>query len=210
MSRRESASEKARQAGERRSRVRSRWAAWGAAGIVLGALGGWAGVGRYDVSARSPHSAPVEWLLRSGMERSVRAHARELPAGTNSNDPHLAARAIGHYAAACAPCHAAPGQPRAPWMVLYPEPADLTRPEVVARWTDAELYWIIANGIKDTGMIALGPTHSEADLLAVTAFVRQLPRMSSERYRELASSDAAGGHEAGHHQPSHDGQAVER
>ncbi|NUP11816.1 MAG: hypothetical protein HOW73_37690 [Polyangiaceae bacterium] len=34
-------------------------------------------------------------------------------------------------------------------------------------------------------MIALGPTHKEDDLWAVTAFVRQLPQMDRERYREL-------------------------
>lgn len=34
-------------------------------------------------------------------------------------------------------------------------------------------------------MIALGPTHAESDLWAVSAFVRQLPDMSSERYHEL-------------------------
>jgi hypothetical protein len=72
-------------------------------------------------------------------------------------------------------------------MVLYPPPADLTRPDVVSRWSDAELYWIIKNGVKDTGMIALGPTHQEHDLWAVSAFVRQLPTMSSDRYHELVS-----------------------
>lgn len=72
-------------------------------------------------------------------------------------------------------------------MVLYPEPHDLTRAEVVSRWTDAELYWIIKHGIKDTGMIALGPTHQEQDLWAVSAFVRQLPHMTGERYHELVT-----------------------
>ena len=80
-----------------------------------------------------------------------------------------------------------PGHPAAPWMVLYPPPADLTEAERVSRWSDAELYWIIENGIKDTGMIALGPTHSEQDVWAVAAFVRQLPELKPERYHELVS-----------------------
>jgi hypothetical protein len=36
-------------------------------------------------------------------------------------------------------------------------------------------------------MIALGPTHGEADLWAVSAFVRQLPAMTPERYRRLVA-----------------------
>jgi mono/diheme cytochrome c family protein len=135
------------------------------------------------------HSAPVEWALRRAMEGSVRSRARNvtLPPGIDLGDPRLAERAIGHYSVACAPCHAAPGHPAAPWMVLYPAPADLTRADVVSRWSDAELYWIIENGIKDTGMIALGPTHQEQDVWAVSAFVRQLPQMSRERYHELVT-----------------------
>jgi mono/diheme cytochrome c family protein len=123
------------------------------------------------------------------MELSVRHHARDVtvPAGVNLRDPALAERAIGHYSVACAQCHAAPGHPAAPWMVLYPAPADLTTTETVSQWTDAELFWIIENGIKDTGMIALGPTHQEADVWAVAAFVRQLPEMTAERYHELVT-----------------------
>jgi hypothetical protein len=72
-------------------------------------------------------------------------------------------------------------------MVLYPAPADLTKAETVAQWTDTELFWIIENGIKDTGMIALGPTHQQQDIWAVAAFVRQLPEMTAERYHELVT-----------------------
>jgi mono/diheme cytochrome c family protein len=150
------------------------------------------GVRNYDVGVTAPHSAPVEWALRRGMEASIRAHAQSvvIPDGTNLEDPKLAERAIGHYSVACAQCHGAPGHPAAPWMVLYPAPSDLTRPEVVSRWSDTELYWIVKNGIKDTGMLALGPTHQEQDLWAVSAFVRQLPGMSGERYHELVTQQA--------------------
>ncbi len=36
-------------------------------------------------------------------------------------------------------------------------------------------------------MLALGPTHQDQDLWAVSAFVRQLPNMSGERYHELVT-----------------------
>ncbi|MEX2594115.1 MAG: hypothetical protein WD426_15175 [Anditalea sp.] len=37
-----------------------------------------------------------------------------------------------------------------------------------------------------TGMMALGPTHSDEDIWGVTAFVRQLPDMSPEEYQAIA------------------------
>jgi mono/diheme cytochrome c family protein len=174
--------------------IGNRWMKKGLlAGAVALALGGGTALamtaGLYDVAATDPHTAPVEWALRTTMESSVRNGAEDvrIPSDVDTRDPALARRAIGHYSVACASCHGAPGAERAPWMVLYPEPANLTRPEVVGRWSDAELYWIIKHGIKDTGMIALGPTHSEEDLWAVTAFVRQLPSMSEPEYRQLVA-----------------------
>jgi mono/diheme cytochrome c family protein len=166
-----------------------KWASVLTAAFVAGAGAIALGARAYDVGATAPHSAAVEWALRSGMEASIRAHAASvlIPRGIDLQDPQLAERAIGHYSVACSQCHGAPGHPAAPWMVLYPEPDDLTRPEVVSRWSDTELYWIIKHGIKDTGMIALGPTHREQDLWAVSAFVRQLPSMTGQRYHELVT-----------------------
>jgi mono/diheme cytochrome c family protein len=80
-----------------------------------------------------------------------------------------------------------PGSDRDPWMLIYPSPPDLTDPEVVARWSDVELFWLLKHGIKDTGMMAVGPTHSDEDIWGVTAFVRQLPEMTAEQYSALAA-----------------------
>ena len=54
--------------------------------------------------------------------------------------------------------------------------------------SDEELFWILKHGVKDTGMMALGPTHQDKDIWAVTAFVRQLPAMSPDRYADLAAA----------------------
>lgn len=172
--------------------------------VALGALTlPWV-ISHYNVAATVPHLPFVERLLRSGMERSV-AHQAEhvhVPEGIDLRDPALAAAAIGHYSAACAGCHAAPGQTRSPWMVLYPEPADLTKKDVVDRWSDSELFWIIKNGIRDTGMIALGPTHQDRDIWAVSAMVRQLPALSLERYKAMVADYQRTQEHAQHHKHS--------
>lgn len=145
----------------------------------------WGGV--YNVAATEGHIAPVEWVLRTTMESSVRNHASDIqvPDSIDLSDPAFAAPFVAHYDAACATCHAAPGEDRDPWMVIYPDPPDLTDEEVVARWSNEELYWILKHGIKDTGMMALGPTHPDEDIWGVTAFVRQLPQMSAAEYEAL-------------------------
>ena len=154
-----------------------------------------------DVSATTPHAATVERGLRAIMEHAVRQQAANIkkPAGVDLLDPDLAARAFGHYSAACRTCHGAPGAKADPWMVIYPAALDLTRAEVVRAWSDEELFWILKHGVKDTGMMALGPTHQDKDIWAVTAFVRQLPTMTAERYSQLAAEyrakqDAAHAH----------------
>jgi mono/diheme cytochrome c family protein len=146
-------------------------------------------VGALDVSVASPHGASVERGLRAVMEQSVRWKAEDVqkPADVNLQDPDLAARAFGHYSAACRTCHGAPGQKPDPWMVIYPAASDLTQHEVVNAWSDEELFWILKHGVKHTGMMALGPTHQDKDIWAVSAFVRQLPGMSPERYAALAA-----------------------
>jgi mono/diheme cytochrome c family protein len=144
----------------------------------------WGGV--VTVAGTDPHYAPVQWTLQTTMESSVRHHAAdvEIPAGVDLRDPALAERAFGHYSVACTPCHGAPGVDAAPWMVLNPPAEPLV--ETADRWTDQELYWIVKNGIKMTGMPALGPTHGEDDLWAISAMVRQLPAMTPEQYQGMA------------------------
>ncbi len=143
--------------------------------------------GIYNVAATAPHWTPIHYALRTTMERSVRHHAAatEIPAGVSLHEREYATRYYGHYNAACVTCHSAPGVPADPWMINYPPSPDLTDPAVVERWSDAELFWIIKHGIKDTAMIALGPTHQEEDIWGVAALVRQLPRMTAEDYRKM-------------------------
>jgi len=147
--------------------------------------------GAVTVAATDPHYAPVEWMLETTMESSVRTHAAdiEVPAGLDLRDPALAEHAFGHYSVACTPCHGAPGVDAAPWLVLNPPAEPLV--DTADRWSDAELYWIVKHGIKMTGMPALGPTHGDDDLWAIAAFVRQLPEMTADRYAVMAERHEA-------------------
>ncbi|WP_190246302.1 c-type cytochrome [Gelidibacter gilvus] len=143
--------------------------------------------GVYNVGATDKHIAPIEWVFRKTMESSVRSHSKyiNVPEDINLEDKKLARKFYGAYTKACQTCHGAPGRKSDPWMYIYPAAPDLTDKAVVGKWTDAELFWIIKNGIKDTGMPGLGPTHGDEEMWGVTAFVRQLPNISPEEYEMM-------------------------
>jgi cbb3-type cytochrome c oxidase subunit III len=148
--------------------------------------------GVYSVAAAKQHPAIEGQVLHKIMVESVRHHARDirLPPGVDLHDRVLAEKTFG-YTKACRTCHGAPGVKPDVWMYLYPAAPDLTRSDVVDKWSDAELYWIIKNGIEHTGMTGLGPTHQDEEIWSVSAFVRQLPTMSSAEYQAVADRYAA-------------------
>lgn len=145
--------------------------------------------GSYNVSATNRHTKPLEKIFRIAMMRSVVAHARDVhpPSNFNPQDHELVEHAAGHYEAMCRTCHGAPGKKPDPWQ-LYPPAPDLADALRVTNWSDAEVFWIIKNGIKDTGMSAFGGSHDEHDIWALTAFLRQLNSLTPEHYREMTAN----------------------
>lgn len=158
--------------------------------------------GFYNVAATSGHTKPVETVLRTMMMRSVVAHARQVkvPESFQARDRALAERAGGHYEMMCRTCHGAPGRKPDPWQ-LYPPAPDLADALRVMRWSDAEVFWITKNGIKDTGMSAFGGSHSDEDLWALTALIRQLQTITPEEYQAM-SARAMAQEKSGAHQPT--------
>ena len=80
-----------------------------------------------------------------------------------------------HYGLECSICHGTDGHTQAPlsrWM--YPRPADLTSGQVQS-YSDQELFWIIQNGIRFTGMPAFGKVESPDHIWDLVNYVRTLP-----------------------------------
>lgn len=152
--------------------------------LLLGVLFAYTGI--YNVAATTRHAKPFEQFFRIMTVRSVSAHARGItpPANFNPKDHALAERAAGHFEMMCRTCHGAPGKKPDPWQ-LYPPPPDLADALRVTGWTDAEVFWITKNGIKDTAMSAFGGSHDDDDLWALTAFIRQLESITPDHYRAM-------------------------
>jgi mono/diheme cytochrome c family protein len=157
-----------------------------AGGIAVGIVVLYAGF--YNVAATHQHLAPTYWLLQIGLRESIERHARRVEAPHSADDAMLE-RGRTLYAAHCVQCHGAPGVAPRPFALgLTPLPKNLGP---IARERSAgELYWVIKNGIKMTGMPAWEFRFSESDLWAVTAFVRQLPLISPQEYAARKADDA--------------------
>lgn len=57
---------------------------------------------------------------------------------------------------------------------MYPRAADLTRKRVQS-YSDQELFWIIKNGIRFTGMPAFGKVEAANNIWGLVKYVRTLP-----------------------------------
>lgn len=165
--------------------------ALGVLATILVAVAVWLTVaytGAYNVAATDRHADAVRWTLDTTMRRSVerRSGDVELPEALSDE---LVAQGAGHYSESCVYCHGAPGQNPTDWSRgMRPEPPDLI--EAATHWGAEEIYWIIGNGIKMSGMPAFGAHHGPEELAAITVFVSQLPGLSAEDYRALTGGGA--------------------
>lgn len=161
---------------------------------VVAAVGGAAFVysGAYNVAATEPHWPITHWVLETVRVRSIKAHAAGLSPPAGFDDAARIPAAVGHFSEHCALCHGAPGTKRDDVAQgMYPQPPDLT--EVSKRYTPAELFWILKNGIKMSAMPSMADDGDDM-LWATVAFLRKLPGMSVDEYNDLwMASQAQGG-----------------
>jgi len=91
-----------------------------------------------------------------------------------------------NWAQNCALCHANNGSGDTPiGQNLYPKPPDL-RAIATQGQTDGELYAVIQNGVRLTGMPAWGEVRpDDRDRWNLVAFIRHLPKLTPEEEREM-------------------------
>jgi mono/diheme cytochrome c family protein len=169
------------------------------AGIVVGILGtlaltGALGLtithsGAFSVAASDRQAAPLRRTLYGQMRRSVEARAEAVAVPASFTDATVREGAT-LYADACAQCHGAPGVAPEAWAErMHPAPRPLTA--AVAEWRTAQLRWIIEHGIGLSGMPGFRDSHSEEEILALTAFVAALPHVLPHHFAEMTNSPAA-------------------
>ena len=86
------------------------------------------------------------------------------------------------YGTDCADCHGMDGhKPTDAGRWMYPRAADLTSREV-QQYSDRELFWIVKNGIRFTGMPAFGNVETSEHIWNLVHYLRTLRASSNPQW----------------------------
>jgi mono/diheme cytochrome c family protein len=165
--------------------------AWFLCGIltliaVIVIAGGGILMGAHGFSAREPPGVVEQWIARRVRSIAVPDNAKTL---TNpaADSPEVVADARAHWADHCAACHANNGSGDVEiGKHLYPPAPDMRAADTQSM-SDGELFYIIQNGIRLTGMPAWGngSQHDSQDTWKLVRFIRHLPKLTAEEAAEM-------------------------
>ena len=142
--------------------------------------------GVFNVAATWEEPRPIAWLLHSTYANSVAARANDIQVPEDLGSREQVLQGARNFVAMCSGCHTPPGLSETPGSAgLNPPPPDLT--EIIPHRTQAEAFWVIKNGVRMTGMPAFGPTHDDAELWALVAFLDQMSDATPEAYATLVA-----------------------
>jgi mono/diheme cytochrome c family protein len=151
------------------------------------------------LSARATPNRLEIRVARSVRHFAIPANAQATPNPVLATAEDLRDARI-HFADHCAICHANDGGGKTTMgNGLFPKPPDLRLPET-QDLSDGELFWIIENGVRFTGMPAFsngGEHGGTQDTWKLVHFIRHLPhltgaeRIEMERYNPKGPEDRA-------------------
>jgi mono/diheme cytochrome c family protein len=155
--------------------------------IVVGAIGLWYFVNS-GVSAKEQPGRVEEFVARRVRSMAIARRAASL---TNpvAYSAEVIADGRAHFADHCAICHANDGSGKtAIGEGLWPKAPDMRQPPT-QNLTDGELFWIIENGIRFTGMPAWSTDSKEGEEASwrLVHFIRHLPKLTAEEIEEMES-----------------------
>jgi len=145
----------------------------------------WFGV--FNVSANDKHWAITNGFLELVRDRSISARAEVLKI-PDLTDTTRIKRGAANYDAMCAQCHLAPGVDSSElYEGLNPKPPVLYKDAEFADKPN-EIFWVVKNGIKMTGMPAWGSNNSDEQIWDMIALVSVLDTMTATQYQQLVES----------------------
>jgi mono/diheme cytochrome c family protein len=165
---------------------------WFVAGaIALAVIVGGGGLiflktGANGFSARAQPSALEHFAARQARALASPTGARDR-ANPVADSPEVLSDARAHWADHCAACHSNNGSGDAEMgKHLYPPAPDMRQADT-QNLTDGELFYIIQNGIRLTGMPSWGSgtSHDEQDSWKLLRFIRHLPKLTADEEREM-------------------------
>ena len=151
---------------------------------------------RYGFSAKDEPPG-----LETAIARAMRRYAAPADLQGRKNPLRLTPAVLeegkAHFADHCAICHANDGSGDTPiGQALYPKAPDM-RERATQALTDGELFYIIRNGVRFTGMPGwgTGPEQEDHQSWGLVHLVRHLPRLTPEELAEMKRLNPKGPHE---------------
>lgn len=129
-----------------------------------------------------PEPGPLETriftIVRNGYIHKAAVHSySKVPLG----DPAEISAGQGLFSMACASCHGSDGRsPTNIGKAMYPRCPDLGSPEI-QRLSNPELFWVVKNGIRFSGMPGFGNTLSDDEIWQATYYVRSLRTTAKQK-----------------------------
>jgi mono/diheme cytochrome c family protein len=153
--------------------------------VVVGAIGLWYFV-TSGVSAREQPGRVEAVMARRVRNMAIARRAKSLMNPVEYSG-EVIAEARAHFADHCATCHANDGSGDTEMgRGMWPKVPDMRLPQT-QNLSDGELFWIIENGIRFTGMPAWGEGTKESETASwhLVHFIRRLPKLTPEELEEM-------------------------
>jgi mono/diheme cytochrome c family protein len=154
--------------------------------LLLGAAFWFSGLITHCCGARQTPSKVEAWLARNFRSLSVPRGAKQ-SRNLLTSSPDLLEESSRHFADHCASCHANDGSGNTEiGRNLYPPAPDMRQPDT-QQLSDGELYYIIHNGIRWTGMPAWGEpgNANDQDSWKLVLFIRHLPALTAAEIHDM-------------------------
>jgi len=142
--------------------------------VIAGAL---FAISQFSLSALPEPSNMETYLATRARHMFVRRGSREAIPPAPVNLQASIEEGDKLYGTECGDCHGLDGHKLTDagrWM--YPRAADLISPEV-QQYSDRELFWIVKNGIRLSGMPAFGKVETDEHIWNLVHYVRTLPTL---------------------------------
>jgi len=151
---------------------------------------------RFDWGANQKPGAIEQALANDSLKRWVDSHANSLANPISATAENLTA-ARTEYNEHCAACHGLDGGGGNRFEAhFYPPIAKLTGDTQAL--SDAEIYFIVANGVGYTAMPGFADLHSSNDIWRLVLWVRHLARLTPQEKAAIESEVRKGSAEHEH------------
>jgi mono/diheme cytochrome c family protein len=146
--------------------------------------------GFYNIAATEQDPGPVAWALIHVRTASITHHATATPPKSLDDPTTVRAGARAYVERGCVACHGGPGAQWAKFSEgLNPAPPDLK--EIVGGLPPGELFWVVKNGIRMTGMPSFGAAGvPDPEIWSIVAFLKKLPTVSDADFKAWSTSGA--------------------